>query len=90
MTNMAKESCTSVAGLTDYSDETYMNASSDVDNMPYTTLSYANGPGYLNHIIHTNKTDVTRRNLTHTDTSICPVFSCDIIFYLKIVVLVSL
>ena len=50
-----------VSGLTDYSDEVYRNSLSDVDFMPYTTLTYANGPGYVKHL--------PRKNLSDADIS---------------------
>ena len=51
------------SGLTDYSDDYYKNGLSDVDFLPYTTLSYANGPGY--------GMERPRKNLASVDTRKC-------------------
>ena len=38
---------------------------SDVDGLPYTTLSYATGPGYT---VHNVAQTIRRKNLTNVDT----------------------
>ena len=52
-----------VSGLTDWSNEHNGNNVSDVDNLPYTTLVYGNGPGYVD--AH------PRKNLTNANTRKC-------------------
>lgn len=37
------------AGLADYTNDKATDGLSDVDHLPYTTLSYTNGPGYDRH-----------------------------------------
>lgn len=49
---------TSVTGKTDYGTDKEGLPISDQDLLPYTTLSYANGPGYT----------APRQNLTKVDT----------------------
>ncbi len=51
-------------GLTDYNDDMTRGNVSEVDSLPYTTLSYATGPGYTVH----NIAQPSRKNLTNTDT----------------------
>ena len=53
-----------VSGLTDWSNEHNGNNVSDVDNLPYTTLVYGNGPGYMD--AH------PRRNIINVNTRKCP------------------
>ena len=45
---------------------------SNIDNKPYTTLSYANGPGYATAFDKNGE----RPDLTNTDTSKKSVFFC--------------
>lgn len=48
---------------------------SDIDSLPYMTLSYANGPGYKNHIIKPGKRadnrimDISQRNFKFPATA---------------------
>ena len=46
-------------GLTDNGNDEHTSRVSDVDNLPYTTLSYATGPGYQG---------TPRKDLSHVNT----------------------
>ncbi|KAK2181946.1 hypothetical protein NP493_374g01032 [Ridgeia piscesae] len=61
-----------ILGLTDWSNEHNGNNVSDVDNLPYTTLVYGNGPGYVDAHPRRNIINVNTQSTTYRQASAVP------------------